>query len=516
MASRISRPLAIPSLLVALVVGTAILFGLTPASAQAPKRGGVLRAGMSADPSNLDPHRSTDTTTRNIFENVYDTLIGFDKDMSLVPSLAERWEIPDPTTYVFHLRRNVKFHSGDPLTADDVVFSLERIRNPKTGSPYMANFESVTSVTARDPSTVVFKLKEPFAPLLTTLARTFIVIMSQKALGEAGDAAKTIVGTGPFKFVEFIPGQRLRVVRHDQYWKPGLPYLDGIDFIPFPDPVAQVTALRTGAVDWIEYVPDAEVEPLRADASMTVVGGLGTNFRAIYFNAQKAPFDNPKVRQAIAWALDRQEIVDVALFKVGGTVMKGGPMPPGHWAYIDYQLYKQDYAKAKQLLAEAGHPNGFTAEMLVNSNFAMLRTPAEVIQKQLKPLGISLTIRLDEWTSYIKSVRTGQYQVTILGTSGLSDPDDYFFLQMHSKAGNNRVFWRNGDFDRLVEEGRRTVESAKRRSLYEQVQKLVIDQAPMAYMFYSNQYEAMSKRVKGFVHWTNTSYLGFATTWLDR
>jgi peptide/nickel transport system substrate-binding protein len=494
-----------------------VMSGLTTAFAAAqPKRGGVLKAGMSADPSALDPHKSTDTTTRNIFENVYDTVVAFDQDTNIVPSLAEKWENPDPTTYIFHLRKDVKFHTGDPFTAEDVVFSLGRIRNPNTGSPYAANFAAVESVTAQDLYTVVLKLKEPFAPLLNTLARTFIAMMSKKALGEGGDASKTIVGTGPFKFVEFIPGQRLRLVRNEHYWRTGLPYLDGIDFIPFPDPVAQVTALRTGAVDWIEYVPDAEVEPLKADSNLTVVGGLGTNFRAIYFNCQKPPFDNPKVRQAIAWALNRQEIVDVALFGVGGTVMKGGPLPPGHWAYIDYQKYEQNYEKAKQLLTEAGYPNGLQAEMLVNSNFAMLRTPAEVIQNQLKPIGIELTLRLDEWVSYIKAVREGNYLLTILGSSGLTDPDDYLFLQMHSKAGNNRVFWKDPHFDKLVEAGRVTLDQTKRRQIYEEAQQYLIDQVPMAYMFYSNQYEAMGKYVKGFVHWTNTSYLGFRTTWLDR
>lgn len=493
-------------------------FGSGPVSAQGEraKRGGILRAGMSADPSSLDPHKSTDTTTRNIFENVYDTIVAFDKDMNIVPALAERWETPNPRTYVFHLRRGVRFHSGDPFTADDVVFSINRIRDPKTGSPYAPNFEPLERMTVQDTHTVVFRLKEPTAPFLNTLARTFIGIMSRKALGESGDASKTIVGTGPFKFVEFIPGQRLRIVRNGRYWKQGLPYLEGIDFIPFPDPVAQVMALRTGVADWIEYVPEADVERLRSDTNMAVVGGLGTNFRAVYFNTQRPPFDNVKVRQAIAWALDRQEIVDVALFKVGGTVIRSGPLPPGHWASTDYSPYRQDYNRARQLLAEAGFPNGFNAEMLVNSNFAMLRTPAEVVQKQLRPIGVNLTIRLDEWVSFIKSVREGNYSLTIMGTSGLSDPDEYLRLQLHSSSPLNRVFWKNAAFDQLVEQGRTTLDQAGRKRIYDQAQRIVIDEVPMAYLFYSNQYEAMRKYVRGFVHWMNTSYLGFATTWLDK
>jgi peptide/nickel transport system substrate-binding protein len=489
----------------------------TPAAeAGEPKRGGVLKAGLSADPSSLDPHKTTDTTTRNIFENVYDTLVAFDPHGNIVPSLAERWENPDDTTYVFHLREDVVFHDGSPFTADDVVFSIERIRDPDTGSPWASNFDSVESVTAQDPHTVVFKLKEPFAPFLDNLGLTFIAMMSKEALGEDGDASKTIVGTGPFKFVEFIPGQRLRVERNENYWKPGLPYLDGIDFIPFPDAVAKVAALRTGSADWIEYVPEADVEALQDDPDITILGGLGTNYRGIYFNTARPPFDDVRVRQAIAWALDRQEIVDVALFGVGGTVLEGGPIPPGNWAHIDYQKYHQDYDMAKKLLAEAGYPDGFEAEMLVNTNFSEVREPCLVIQQQVKPIGINFTLKMDEWVSYIKEVEDGNYGITCLGNSGKSDPDTYLYQDFHSKVGNNLYNWANPEFDALVEEGRRTLDQDKRYEIYEKAQNILIEEVPVAFTFASNQYEAMRADVKGYQHWTNTSYLGLATTWLDR
>jgi peptide/nickel transport system substrate-binding protein len=498
-----------------LVITAFALLGAGTAQ-ETPREGGVLRAGMSADPSSLDPHRSTDTTTRNIFENVYDTLVAFDADGNIVPSLAERWEIPDPTTYIFHLRSDVVFHSGDPFTADDVVFSIERITAEETASPWAADFAGISALVVEDEHRLRIELDAPFAPFLDNLAKTFNAIMSRNALGADGDASETIVGTGPFRFVEFVPGQRLVLERNPDYWKPGLPYLDGIEFLPFPDPVAQVTALRTGAVDWIEYVPDGEVEFFQSDPNFTVVGGLGTNFRALYRNMERPPLDDARVRQAIAWALDREEIVDVALFGVGGVPILGGPVPPGHWAHVDYMPYEQDFDRARALLAEAGYPDGFQMEMLINSNFAMLRTPAEVVQAQLAQVGIDLTIRLEEWTSYIDSVNRGDFNITVLGTSGLSDPDSYLFTQLHSTQGRNQVSWDDATFDRLVEQGRVTVDQEERRRIYEEAQRHLIDQVPMAYLFHSTQYEAMSNDVRGFVHWTNTSYLGFAATWLDR
>lgn len=498
-----------------IVIFTMITTGMSIAQDSA-RQGGTLRAGMSADPSSLDPHRSTDTTTRNIFENVYDTLVAFDSSGNIVPSLAESWEIPNPTTYIFNLRRDVVFHSGDPFTAHDVVFSIERILDPDTASPWASDFAQVSEMVVEDDYRLRIELNQPFAPFLDNLAKTFNAIMSREALGENGDASETIIGTGPFQFVEFIPGQRLVLERNPNYWKEGLPYLDAIHFIPFPDPVAQVTALRTGAVDWIEYVPDGEVEFLQEDPEFTVVGGLGTNFRALYLNMDVPPLDDVRVRQAIAWALDRDEIVDVALFGVGGVPIEGGPVPPGHWAHVSYMPYERNIERARELLTEAGYPEGFEMEMLVNSNFSMLRNPAEVIQAQLREAGINLSIRLEEWTTYIDRVNSGDFNITILGTSGLSDPDSYLYTQLHSTEGRNQVNWQDETFDALVEEGRVTVDQDERRAIYEQAQRHLIDQVPVAYLFHSTQYEAMANYVKGFEHWTNTSYLGFATTWLDQ
>lgn len=501
---------------VLLLALTLLVAALGAALAQdAPRHGGTLRAGMSADPSSLDPHRSTDTTTRNIFENVYDTLVAFDPNGNIVPSLALSWEVPDPTTYVFELRDDVVFHSGHPFTAHDVVFSIERITDPATASPWAADFASVSALVVEDDHRLRIELSEPFAPFLDNLAKTFNAIMSREALGD-GDASQVIVGTGPFRFVEFLPGQRLVLERNAEYWMGELPYLDRVEFLPFPDPVAQVNALRTGAADWIEYVPDGDVEFLQADPQFTVVGGLGTNFRALYLNMDRPPLDDVRVRQAIAWALDRDEIVDIALFGVGGVTIDGGPVPPGHWAHYPEVAYTRDQDRARALLAEAGLPNGFSMEMLINSNFAMLRTPAEVVQAQLAQVGIQLSIRLEEWTSYIDSVNRSDFNITVLGTSGLSDPDSYLFTQLHSTEGRNQVNWVDAEFDGLVEQGRVTVDQDGRKRIYDEAQRRLLDQVPLVYLFHSTQYEAMAADVRGFEHWTNTSYLGLRTTWLDR
>jgi peptide/nickel transport system substrate-binding protein len=298
-----------------LLASTVLL--LTLAFAQ-PQTGGVLRAGMQTDPVGLDPHTTSATSSRNMLENVYDTLVMFDSEGRIVPGLAESWETSeDGLTWTFTLRDSVTFHNGDPLTAEDAAFSISRIKDPEVASPNAGDFEVVESVTAPDDVTVVFTLSEPYSPLLSKLANSLNVIVSQRAVEENGDLNEAVVGTGPFRFVEYIPQTRMVLEKNPDYWGTDeegnrLPYLDGITFTFYPDPTARTTALVTGNVDWIEYVPAADLPALQANPDLTVVGGLSANFRSLYLNPNRPPLDNVAIRQAIAYAIDEQAIVDLA------------------------------------------------------------------------------------------------------------------------------------------------------------------------------------------------------------
>ncbi len=496
--------------------GTALAQDATDAASTAPRSGGVLKIGAATEPGSLDPHRTDDTATRNVFENVYDTLLAWSPEGELLPSLATEWTTEGDTVYTFTLRDDVTFHSGAPFTAEDVVFTIQRIQDPATASPWAGDFASVESVEAVDDHTVRFTLSEPFAPFLSSLARSFIGIMSHTTLADGGDPSVTVDGTGPFRFVEYLPGQRLVMERNDHYWKSGLPYLDGLQWAYFPDPTSLVNALRTGVVDWTGVVPANDVEALRAEG-FDIVGGLATNFRGLYFNTTVAPFDDARVRRAISLALGRQDIVDLAFLGVGGEPIIGSPLPPSSWAYGTFgEQPTADIEGARALLAEAGFPDGLQAVLSIQTNFPFLRDPAEPIQAQLAEAGIDIELRPDEFGTFFTQLREGDFQIALFGNSGLADPDDYFFPTLHTGSGGNFPRYSDATVDRLIDEGRTTIDQDARAAIYAELQAYLVEQAPIAYVYYSTQFEGMAPDVEGFEHWTNTSHLGLATTWLDR
>jgi peptide/nickel transport system substrate-binding protein len=264
------------------VLGCAALLSL----GMAQKSGGVLRAGMQADPVGLDPHTTNATATRNQLENVYDTLVRFDAKGRVIPGLALSWRTSsDGLTWTFNMRPGISFHNGRAVDAIDVAYSINRIVDPATKSPRAADFNQVASITAPNRTTVVMKLKQPFAPLLSKLAFSLNVVVPKEAVPTISSKP---VGTGPFVFVEYIPSTRMVLKRNPAYWERDakgnkLPYLDGITFSYLPDATARSTALRTGAVDWIEYVSAADIATIKRDPKLDVVGGLSANFRSLYF-----------------------------------------------------------------------------------------------------------------------------------------------------------------------------------------------------------------------------------------
>lgn len=508
---------------IVLLAGVLLAGFVLPSAAQTggPRYGGTLRAGMQTDPVGLDPHLTTATATRNMMENVYDTLVMVSAEGRYVPGLAESWTTSaDGLTWTFRVRSGVRFHNGRTMTAEDAAYSINRIRDPNTKSPRAGDFALVDSVTASGPNTLVIRLKQPFSPLLAKLSLSTNVVVPREVVERDGDLNRNPTGTGPFRFVGYSPQQRLTLVRSGDHWERDaggrrLPYLDRIEFVFLPDAVARATALRAGSVEWIEYVPSSEVKALRADPNVQVVGGLSANFRSLYMNNQVAPFNNVKVRQAIAYAIDKKEIVDTALFEVGGIVATGTVIPPGNFfAFTRSPYNKVDLDRAKRLLAEAGQPNGFEADLYVTSTYDFLRTPAELIQAQLAKIGIRLKITAADWSVYLPTVFQKRYALTILGTSGQSDPDDYLYGNLHSKGGLNLVNYNDPQFDRLLDQARAVSGEAQRRRLYEQAQARLLETVPMVFIYHSTQYEAVRRHVRGFEHWPNTSYLGLRRTWI--
>ncbi len=491
--------------------------------ALAQTSGGVLRVGMQTDPVGLDPHITNATSTRNMLENVYDTLVMFDSSLQIVPGLAESWTASDDgLTWTFTLREGVTFHDGTPLSSSDVKFSIERISDPAIASPRADDFAVVASIETPDDRTVVMNLTEPFSPLLAKLAASLNVIVSEAAVEQYGDLQENVIGTGPFRFVEYLPQTRMVLERNEDFWGTdaagnALPYLDGIEFIFYPDPTARSTAIQTGNADFIEYVPAADVEILRADPNVEVVGGLSANFRSIYLNVERAPFDDVNVRRAMSYAIDEQAVVDLALFGTGGVPATGTTIPASNFYGVgDSPYVGQDLEAAREALAASDYPDGFAFDLYVTSTYDFLRTPAEVIQANLAEIGITANIVAEDWSIYLPKALEGDFEATLLGESGQSDPDDFLFNVFYTDNGGNLGNFSNAELDALLERGRQASDQDERRAIYAEAQEIILDQAPHVFLFHSSQYEALRQDVRGFEHFPNTSYLGLRTTWLDR
>ena len=496
---------------IALVLGVAL--------AQ-PQYGGILRVGMQTDPVGLDPHVTNATASRNMLENTYETLVMFSESLEIVPGLASSWEASeDGLQWTFHLRE-ARWHDGTPVTAQDAKFSIERIKDPETASPRSGDFAVVQTVEAPDARTVVLTLSAPFAPLLSILAASLNVIVPQHVVEANGDLQNVVVGSGPFRFVEYLPQTRLVLERFDDYWGLDadgnqLPYLDGITFTFYADPTARTTAILTGNVDWIEYVPAVDVLSLQADPNVEVVGGLAANYRSLQFNVARAPFDDVRVRQAFAYAIDEQAVVDLALFGTGGVVAVGTTIPSGNYYALESSPYSGvDVERARALLAEAGLADGFTFDLYVTSTYDFLRDPAEIIQANLAAIGVTANIVMEDWSIYLPTVQAKDYAATILGSSAQTDPDTFLRSPFHSTSGGNLYNLADERLDALLDAGRRETDQEARRAIYLEAQELILELSPHVFLYHSAQYSALRPNVQGFIHFPNTSYLAFRHTWL--
>jgi peptide/nickel transport system substrate-binding protein len=495
---------------------TAASAATTAAAAGAGKRGGTLRVGTNQDVVGLDPHLTNATASYRVLEHVYSGLLRFNEKLEIQPDLATEYAATDPQTYTFKLRKGVKFHNGREMKAEDVKYSLNRIRDPATASPRAGQFAPVESIETPDDYTVVIKLKQPYAPMLSTLADVTNVIVAKEVVeANGGKMDKVAVGTGPFKLAEYVPNTRVRLERNADYFIAGRPYLDAIVFQPIPDDTARTTAVRTNAVDMIEYAPPQNLTVLKGERNLVVTGDANNNVRFLAFNLKVKPFDNPKVRQAIAWAIDRQQVLEAAV-NGAGTPLTAGPFLSGFWPGLQSPIYKQDIAKAKALLAEAGYPNGFTAKLKNTPTYSFLGNAGIVVQEQLKAIGINFEIVSLEWSVFLKDYLAKDFEAVVSGYSGFVDPHRDLDGSYVTGRQNNFMSYSNPEFDKLVAQASGVSEQGERAKLYQQAQTILANDAPQVFLYAANQYEALQSFVKGYLHYPNGSHLSFRDVWLDK
>jgi len=453
------------------------------ALASEPVKGGILKLGFSADPAGFDPARGPSGMSHVVIEQVYSTLMSLDPDAIPYPDLAEKYEASDDgLEYTFHLRGGVKFHNGDDLTADDVKFTFDRLRAPNSGYSYQSQVETITDVIAVDPKTVKFKLSKPTGPFLTYMAFPGSSIVPKKLVESGYDLNSKPIGSGPFKFVSYEPRSMIKFVRNDAFYEAGKPYFDALEFHLIADVTALTNAIISGTINFSNEIPPKDWQTVSSTPGLKGLTLEGSRYYWLLPNNTEKPMDNPKVRQAIAHAIDRSAIV-TGTFYGQAVPFKGGVIPQWNWAYadIDYFSPTANVEKAKALLAEAGLSNGFDTTITMASSFPAMVSMAPIIQANLAAVGIRATIKTVEIPRYWDEVwGPSKFDITAMyWVSPLADPDDFVYNNYACHTGINVQKSCSDEMDALLLKAKTATTKEARKAAYHEQQMLSLEQMPI-------------------------------------
>lgn len=460
----------------------------------------VITMAVFASPNSFDPRVGTDEVSQKIHLLVYDNLLTFDDQLRVVPGLAERWEQPDPLTYLVSLRHGVRFHDGHELTSADVVFTFTSLIDPAFVSGRKGAYRLLGRVEAVDRYTVRFVLKEPFGSFPVNLVLPIVPD------GASGDLRAHPVGTGPYRFARYAVDDRVELTRFDGYYH-GPARNAGVTLKIVPDDIMRGLELRKGSVDLIVNDLSADiVAQLEGDEGLQVVTSPGTDYAYLGFNLRDSVLSDRRVRQAIGYAIDRRAIVDY--LRRGLAQPASGILPPASWAYEPGVFqFTHDPARARALLDEAGYvdPDGDGPEprlrltLKVSTN-EFYRLQAAVIQADLREAGIDLDVRSYEFATLYADVLAGNFQIFSLQWVGVSDPDmlrRVFHSSQMPPTGFNRGFYSNAAIDRLIDEATVSTDDEERRRLFGEAQRLLAEDAPYISLWYKTNVAVARANLEG-------------------
>lgn len=443
-----------------------------------PVKGGEITVGIAQDlDDSLDPHQTVAAGTREVLFNIFEGLVKPNSDGEMIPAVAEKYTLSeDGTTYTFTLREGVKFHNGQTVTAEDVVYSINRCAAVPEGQekPLVAAFSAVKSVEALDEKTVAVTIAQRDLEFISYMTAAII-----PADYENQDTAP--VGTGPFKFVSRTPQQDFVMERFEDYW--GAPaWLDKVTYKICENADALVMNLNGGSIDLCAHLTSAQASQL--NQNFQVLEGTMNLVQAIYLNNQAKPFDNQLVRQALCYAIDRQGIMDMVADGHGTAV--GSSIYPAFTKYFLPELvdkYPHDVAKAKELLAQAGYPDGFDMTISVPNNYQPHMDTAEVVAEQLREAGINVTIQPVEWSTWLDTIYNGrQFQATVVGVDAANMTARAMLERFTSDYGKNFINYNNPAYDALFQKAINAQDEAEQTDLYKQMETMLADTAANVYI----------------------------------
>jgi len=466
-----------------------------------PKTGGTLRVAQETEINTLDPNTSGLVVEREIYYNMYESLLGIDSKLNFVPGLATSWKFTDPQTLTLTLRKDVKFQDGTPFNADAVKVNLDRyMTSTDPAAARKSDLGSVQSVQVQDPSTVALHLKRPDATLLAALVDRAGMMLSPTAIQQLGSKlAQTPIGagTGPFEFVEWKRDDHLTLKRNPDYWRKDssgrqLPYLDGVTYRPITDLNAILAALKTGDIDMARVVAGKDIASVKSDSSLVYRDTPSLGYGGFEINHSIPPFNDPAKAKAVALAVDRNQILQNVLFGVG--VVSYGPITSASWAYDSSEkIYdKPDPEKAKATAT------GFSFTLKTANTQDAIQS-GQLIQAQLAKAGITVNLQPEDFGKLTLETRVQhQFQAAAAGWSGRIDPDGNMYAFWHTGGSFNDGLYSNPQVDQLLEQGRTTTDQAKRKQIYQEAQKIIVGDP--AYVFTTDPAvpQISSKKLQGF------------------
>jgi peptide/nickel transport system substrate-binding protein len=509
------------------VVGSALASALAPARGLAwqeatpegaaegePAYGGTLIYARNIDAKTLDPHFSAQWSERFMLYNIYNTLVSWDTDFNIIPELAQSWEIlEDGSGIVFNLVPNAVFHDGTACDATAVKWNLDRILNPDNNSNQRGQLEqAVASVEATDPTTLFIALKKPWRPLLAALGERPGFVVSPTAVENSGDQfALNPVGSGPFKFVEWVPDSHIIVERFEDYWDEGKPYLDRIEMRHVPDTQVAVTMVRTGEAQLTDEVDPPMVEALADATDLHVVNYESWRWNSMQMDVDKPPFDNTDFRQALAYGTDRDTVLQLVF---GGTGRVMTHPIAGGWAYdpqLD-SLMQYDPAKAQELLASSGVA-GQTLTMTTD-NTRINTDLVQLLQAQYQELGVNVQIETVDSADYFSLIKDDTIPWGPANWTPRADPDGLLRILWHSTGFQNSNGYNNPEVDRLLDEAAGIYDTAEAAELYHEAERIIVEDASYVFIQAPAEFAVVRNEVGGFVYYPDL-VLRLRNMWLN-
>ena len=485
--------LLLPLLVLALIVSA---IGVTTMAQMSEQ---VLHSAHDAEWTGLDPHVASTVSSFYVFANVVESLTTNNDNLELSPLLATDWsQSEDGRTWTFNLREGVHFSNGVEMTAEHVVSSMNRILDPNTGSGRVASVGGPGTVwEASDDYTVTATTPDPNAILPVLLASRGTAIVHPDSVDENGVIVVPI-GTGPFTVEDLDGTISMRLVKNENYWQEGLPLLDAVEITVIQEDAAREAALLGGEVDFVTSVAPQAVQALQDNPDVNVLVSPALAYKYIGLNLMREPLNDVRVRQAIAYAINREDLCAAGDFGLC-TPLYGGPIDVGSPWHFDYAPYSQDLDKSRALLAEAGYPDGFEMELMPTSTYQDTVRQAQVLQAQLAAVGITTTINAPEWAEWLELEGNFRYDGYICSWNGLTDVEHYFYLQHRTDEVFNFTGYSNPEFDALVDQGRQVSDFDERYAIYEQANQILVDAVPYVYFYNPAFVRAMNPNVQGYV-----------------